>query len=269
MLLRALLLLGLALPAAAGPRLVFVKPGGPGSTEKAQQVMDDFAAALGIEGAAATYFNETEAALAFIDEQQPAFGIVSLDFFLSQRKKLKLEPLALTRPGGRTTQRWSLLVPADSTLTLDGLAGKRVAGTGLGDDRFVSAVLLGGRYDAARELKLVRSRSPLRAIRAVLRGKADALLLDQDGAESLGKLKRYAAKLKVAHTFGPLPAAPVVRIGGRGDADALVAALLKLDSQAKGKKLLETFKLAGFARMKPKSYAAVVTAYDGWKPKKK
>jgi len=252
----------------AQTQLLFVQPGGPGSTEKARPAMADFAAALALGPIKATYFNRTAEALRHIEKTKPAFGIVSLDFYLAHRKALELVPLARARPGGRSTTTYTLLVRKSDTLRLDGLVGKRITGIHLSDPRFVSAVLLRGRYDAARQLKLIPARSALRAIRAVIRNKADVVLLDQDATLSLKQLPRYASQLVAIHTTAPLPSAPVVRIAGRGAGVKLTDALLRLDKQPKGKTVLKTFKLAGFAAIKPGTYKAVREAYDKWKPAK-
>ncbi len=250
----ALLVLGLLTsPAAGDTRIVFIQPGGPGSTEKAQPVMSDFAAALGIPGARAIYFNNTDEANKYIQTHKPAFGIVSLDFYLSQRKALQLEPLAQALPGGRKTTTYSLLARKG-----DDQPRRSLTGIGLSNPRFLTRVLklkLG-------KWRLIPARSPLRAIRDVVRKKADLVLLDQDAAQALDKLPRYAALLRLIQTTAPVPSAPVVRFADRGEKTQLLPALLRLSKDPKHKKLLESFKLSGFSSVTPGTYKTVVQAYE-------
>ncbi len=133
-----------ALPALPrDPYFVIIQPGYPGSTAEAENFIQDLAGELsklgGPENLRGSYYNETKAALQAIEEKDPAFGIVSLGFFLAHEKKFQLEPVLESRP----LARFYLVVQKGEPVQLQDLAGKEVAGTPFHEMEFVRRILFG------------------------------------------------------------------------------------------------------------------------------
>lgn len=262
----ATLLLVLATTAAqAGTELLFIQPGGPGSTKKAAKVMAEFArlverAAPALAPVTATYLNDRPAIEKQLTARSPAFAMVSLDFYLHGRARWTLTPIGVALPAGKAPSRYHVLARKADARTLAELAGGRWTGQALSHRAFLAAIVLAGTQAPER---LAPNARPLRAIRDCVREKADVVVLDGPTFAALKQLPRYGDALRLVHSSAPLPPAPIVRFGS--PSVDLLPALVKLSADPAAAELLKTFQLRGFAPLpEPSPYPAVEKRHDAW-----
>ena len=118
-----LILLSLTVPASASAQaLVICNIGGPGSTAQARPVLEKFLRHVervsGMENGhmKGEYHTTLAACLDYIQREKPLFAVLDPATYLSQRKALKLRPLAAM--GRANAQRYHLLVRKGSYKSL-------------------------------------------------------------------------------------------------------------------------------------------------------
>ncbi len=241
--------------------------GGPGTPQQAQPVVDRFLRQ--VEGVAGWKSNAArgiyQATLASCDaamrQHQPNLVVVDLPAYLGQHRSWKLEPLA--HMGKADKKRYFLLVRKGSFKDLASLKGKRLVTPLAADPTFLSRVVFGGKVDAAKHFKLSKTRRPLKGIRRVARGRADATVVDE---LAYGHLKELPLKtpLEAIHRSGALPGLTLAVVKGR-TTKALIAeirrALPKLCAGA-GAQLCRTFGIAAFTKANPAVFRRLAKQYS-------
>ncbi len=268
----ALLVLCAPLEAQSQPPsldFVIVQPGYPGSTDEASGFIGELSQALaragGPRGLKGQYHNQAARAIESIQEARPRVAIVSLGFYLTQRRKLQIEPLLESRP----LERFFLAAKKGDGVKLDGLKGQSVAGTPLQELDLVSRILFGAGSAAEADVKLWKaepSAGSSKAIRDTARGKVKAVLLNEREHRVLGA---YSAgrELEVIHTTEELPTALVVALGpAEKPATAFADALRKLPEGEEGKKLVAAMGIEGFVPVDRGRLAKLQERFDGGKP---
>ncbi len=255
---------------AADPvRFLICQPGGPDLRPQQQAVIDRLyryiesqtgLAEGRIEG---VYTNDRAKCL---DElaKKPAVLFPSLPIFLEFKSKYGLEPVAQLKQQGKVEDHFYLLAAKDTSFGFGAMKGKTVTGTHLGSTRFVYDVVFDKKL-SAKELKLAPQKLGLRAIRNVVKGKADAVLLDGAQYRAL-QGTRYEKKLRLLHASGPHPTPPITVLSGRaprGFPEALGAALAAMKNDATGREVLEMFQIEGFARPGPRAFASLEARFSG------
>lgn len=181
-----LLSLLVATPAAAeSKRILLCFPGGPGSTADAQPVVDRFlgkiAGLAGWDSATGAYYNDMSACAAEMKKGAADVVIVPLDIYLKERAAWKLAPIA-TLENKETSGQYHLIAKEGATLA--SLKGKKLV-TGLKcDEAFLGKVAFAGKLSTS-DYAFERERSPLRAIKNVAKGQADAAILDDNQKRAL------------------------------------------------------------------------------------
>ena len=136
------------------------------------------------------------------------------------------------------------------------LAGKTVTGTHLGSESFLLDIVLEGKV--GRDVKTKPERFGLRAIRDVLKGKADAVLLDGTQYRALAGTQ-FEKQLKLLHTSKALPTPPVVvtRTAPPGFGVKLGQALTGMTDDPEGQEVVRIFRVEGFEVAAPKVWASL------------
>ena len=204
----------LAAPAAlAETRVLLCFPGGPGTTEQAQPVVDQFlsklAAQAGWDKASGAYYNDMARCAAEIKAGKADVAMIPLDVYLAQRGAWKLAPVAKLA-NKETAGQYHIV--AKKGATLDSIKGQQLS-TGLkASDSFLTRVALESRVDVSKDFKVKRRRSALKSVKDVAKGKAAAALLDDVAQKALDGLPM--AKDLVTVLSGPeLPGAIVAGVG--------------------------------------------------------
>ncbi|MBM4373418.1 MAG: hypothetical protein FJ098_17305, partial [Deltaproteobacteria bacterium] len=134
---------------------------------------------------------ETGSCLKVLDTWKPAYATIPLGDFLAAETRLSMIPLVLAKVAGKSTGRYRILVKKGAYGSLDALKGKILLGNLVGDAAFLSRVILKGALDAATHFVLQQMSRPLKAIRDVAKGKADAVLVDDLQYDSLKQLSVF------------------------------------------------------------------------------
>lgn len=198
---------------AGGADFVIVHPGQPGSPAEAQPVMDRLAAYLSAkigEPVKGKYFNVLEEGLAAIPAEKPGWGIVGLGFYAQYGRKFAMQPLASTRPSGRSKDVWRLTAPKAGPDDWRKLTGE-VRGMGLFEAKAAPCLLFRGVSPIPSPLPFVLegTANPLKSLRDAAKGKIAGCVLDQTQYDALASLPQ-AAELKTVHASAELPTSPVV-----------------------------------------------------------
>ena len=206
---------------------------------------------------------ETGNCLKTLETWKPAYATISLGDFLAAEIRLGLKPLVLAKAGGKITTRYRLLVKKGTFPSLDSLKGKILTGNMVGDAAFLSRVVFKGALDAAVHFVLKQKKRPLKAIRKVARGKADAVLVDALQFDSLQALAVFQ-KLEVIFTSEPIPNLGLVHVEGAAkvtDVAVFKDALISMCSDPEGSEICKTFALEGFIDAKAGALQGVRTLY--------
>ena len=265
-----ILLLSLAAPApAAGQAMVICHMGGPGTTAQAQDGVDKFLRhiekTVGLKSGSMTgqYHTTRRGCLAYVAQKKPVFGVFDLPTYLKQQKAWKISPLG--HLGKADIQRYYVLVREGTHADLASLKGKVLVST-VEDLTFVSRIILGGKLDVARDLKVKTTRRPLKGIRKVARSRADATLVDAMAHAHLKELK-LPVKLKVIHTSPGLPGLTLavlqVNQASSGKTITKITAVQSRLCAGEGKPLCKSFQIKAFNKARAKIYRKLERLYQG------
>jgi ABC-type amino acid transport substrate-binding protein len=210
----ALALLG-ARPALAGPADLAVhvtRLGGDPAT--AQPYLDKFLAWVRDNGAwpagaRAQFLPARKDLVGFLDEAKPGFAMLEPALVLELGATHELVVLARIDSKDLVSPRLHVVVRDPAFKTLADLAGKRLW-TQLADaPRYLSKVVLDAQVDAATHFALKPIAAALKGVRGVLRGEADATILDDEQLAEARKMQG-GAELRTVHTSPALPPVALV-----------------------------------------------------------
>jgi hypothetical protein len=265
------LVLGLAasLPSSAGEKdMLLCLPGFPGTSSQAQPYIDKMLRhledKLGWERGSMTgvYLPDGDEAASRLASVKPGLALVDPSIYASSHKTLDMQVIAKVVVNGSGPQTYSVITRVDGPADLASLAGKQVVGPVVHDDRYVVNVLLDKKVPRG-SLDLDVQKRPLRALRSVVRGKADAAIVGRAVVEHLGELD-FASELRVIHTSKPIPPPAVVVIGeGRKNAAKLKQVLVGICGRPDGKELCKSLTLKAVEAASDKDYKPLVKRYGG------
>ena len=208
--------------ARADETVLLCFPGGPGTTEDAQPVVDRFLKRLaeqaGWKGATGAYYNDLAACRRQFGAAPPTVAMVPLDVYLEKRTSWKLSPVA-TLQNKETAARYYLVGRAGTTVA--GLKGKKVSTALKASRRFLGRIAFGGKVNVEADFDLVATRSTPKTLKNILDGKAEAGIVTEQVYRTLAS--KPLTRDLVAIAVGPeLPGAIVSGVGkapaGLGDA---------------------------------------------------
>jgi ABC-type phosphate/phosphonate transport system substrate-binding protein len=157
---------------------------------------------------------------------------------------------------GKTEDSFYVLVKADSPIaSVKDLSGKTVSGTHLGWPNFLVDIVLDGQ---ASDVKLKAEKLGLRAVRAVLKGEAQAVLLDGSQYRALAGTQ-HEKQLKLLHTSKALPTPPVTvtKHAPAGFGAKLGKALLGMAADPEGQEVVRIFQIEGFLQPAPDVFSSL------------
>lgn len=156
------------------------------------------------------FFASKKDVLAGIEQKKPGFAFVEPQLFLELRKAAKLDVLAGVDSAELNTTKLNVVVKDPAYKSLADLKGKKLWTTLADWPRYLSHVVFGGKGPANLELKQIGAVT--KGARAVLKGDADATLLDDQQLEEMKKLEGGAA-LRSIYSSPKLPTLLVVAFG--------------------------------------------------------
>ncbi|RME46102.1 MAG: hypothetical protein D6795_15830 [Deltaproteobacteria bacterium] len=264
-------LLGTPFFAFSGPRdLIICSPSSPGTTEQAENFMKSVTTYIETtlswpEGTMrGIYYPSEKAGLAAIEREKPGFAIVSVGFFLKYGERFQMIPFLQPVYGNATVERYYVVVKDPAFKTLGDLEGKRLRSNHLVEPLFLSRVVFRGKIDVETFFEAKVSRTSFSAIKAVAKGRADAVLLNASQYDALEQLP-FASDLRAIFVSEPIPTAPVVALPNATaeDREKLAAALLGMKDDPEGRKILHTMSIDGFRPASPATYTEVIRLFQG------
>jgi len=239
---------------AAPVKILFFYPGGEGSQEAAQPLLDGFAEALkkvsgGKLEPSVTYMADKAAGLEFIKTQKPAVAVLSLDTYYQYAPTWGATMIAKTLqlPSGDGSDQYFLIgkkgavLPASGAITL---SSRRPL-----DPNFLTGKLFPQFKTLTPTIQTLRN--PIGALRAVGSGeKSDFILLDQFEWANVSRLKAaWVAGLGVVAESQKISSAPVIAFPGVLNAElstVLQQALVKIGQDASAQPTLQELRMKGF-----------------------
>ncbi len=206
----ALLSIAAAAPAVPAHSFVVLREYGVGSASRAQPYLDELLRVVAEQNhwpkASGKYFSERAAALAFVRQEKPDFGILSLPAYLALKEPLSasvIGEVAAPQAGGR-----QYFLVSKRAQTSDGCLGHRLATTFAADAKFIDRVVSGGAFKLA-DFTLVAAQRPLEPLKQVIRDEADCALIDDAQLAATGHIER-GGELRSAWRSAELPGMAVV-----------------------------------------------------------
>jgi len=248
---------------AAPPRtFVVLREHGAGTPSSAQPHLDRLLAVVGEQNhwpqVSGRYFNERPAALEFVRQQKPEFGILSLAAFVSLKASLSLTVIGEVVAPKAGGTRYSLVSKRGQAV--EKCAGRRVATTYASDPKFIDRVVSGGAFRLA-DFTVIEARRPLEPLKQVLRGEADCALIDDAQLEAARHIEQ-GAEIAPLWQSAELPGMAVVAFPR---ASGVSVASLKASLGTLCSKATDACKNVGIDRIQQSSesrYQAVVAAYS-------
>lgn len=229
----ALAALTLGLPAAtAGPRdfVIFATRMG-GDTAAAKPYVDRFARHLEMvmgwptQTSVGTFFASRKEALAALEQTKPGFAVVEPSLYFELRARRQAVVLAQVVSRDLNSPQLVVVAKDPAIKTLGDLTGKRLF-TQLADSgKYLSNVVFDAKGPAAERLQLKQVGIVQKGVRAVLRGEADATVLDPEQLAEAKKLDGGEA-LRTIYTSPQLPGLLVVAFAHLSDAKKLGTSLI-------------------------------------------
>jgi ABC-type phosphate/phosphonate transport system substrate-binding protein len=198
-----------------------------------------------------------------LDEEKPQFAITTLGTFLAYREKLDLIPLVQPVINGSSSERYRIVVRKGTFPSIAELKGKTLGGSLVEETVFLKRVVFQGKVDPETFFTLKGSRRALRALRTLVKGDLDAVMVNSQQYRALGSLP-FASELAVAFTSEEMPLVGLVANGKRTTAeqrDRFLKALEKMCEHRDGRQLCELF---GIERFVPADGQAYKKAIDLW-----
>jgi hypothetical protein len=255
---------------AAATTLVVCAPGHPGTTKEAQPTMDAFAAAVtraasGKPGEMAAVYHETlDAGRERLGQPDAGLALVTLPFYLTERKRLGLTPRLQVRldPGG--SESWSMVARKGRVRSPGDLNGWEILGAVGYSPAFVRGPVLGRWGTLPAGARIAYDAAPISSLRRAAEGEHAAVILDTTGVAALPTLQ-FAADLEVVTRSAQLPASLLCTVANHlppAAADRLVDALGQMHRGPEGAAALKTIRLQRFEPLDRKALEAARQEFD-------
>ncbi len=260
-----------AAPALAGSHdFVIQHAGAGGNSQSAAPYIDEFlryaesVLKWQANSAKGEFSLDQAAAVQYIEQTKPGFGILDPSVFLDLQKKYDLQPIASVQGDNQLSGHLSVVVKDGKLKSLTDLKGKTVVGNHLENAKFLTRIVFQDKLDAEKDLKLQPSASPLKGLKAVSRGEADATLVDD---AQLANMKQLDPGLRAIYKSPSLPPTPVVAFGknttqAERDAFAKMQFSACSDSKGGGAKVCDDLKIKKFTPPDKAAYEDAVRRYS-------
>jgi hypothetical protein len=230
--------------------------GGPDTGAEGEKIIEQFISSLTkltglkrntLQG---KYFNNIINAKAYIRQHKNSYIMGSLGFFLANRKEMKLVPLAVVKINGKDIEQYYLIANKGKFKSLADLKGTVLSGNILYEDTtFINRMIFGGKIDISQYFRLKPTGRPLSAIRKLIRGEYDAVLLNSTQYNNLRKIA-YFNKIQIIYESPQMPALGLMMIDTARDnsiRNKIVNAISRMCNQIDTREACSNFGIQGFA----------------------
>jgi hypothetical protein len=230
--------------------------GGPDTGAEGEKIIEQFIGSLtkltGLKKSTlqGKYFNNIISAKTYIRQHKNSYIMGSLGFFLANRQEMNLVPLAVVKINGKDEERYYLIAEKGKYKSLADLKGKVLAGNILYEDvTFINRMIFGDTIDVKRYFRLKPTGRPLSAIRKLVHGEYDAVLLNSTQYNNLRKLS-YFGKIQIMYESQQMPALGLMMINTARDnsiKSKIVEAVSRMCDQIDTREACSNFGIQGFA----------------------
>jgi hypothetical protein len=251
---------------ASAETLAFCHDGGPGNTAQAAPKVEQFlrhiekTVGLSAGKLSGEYHTSHADCVRYFGAKRPELAVLDLATLLRHGNAWKLKPVA--HVGEPAPTRYHVLVRKGTHSALGALDGKTVIAALPDDAAFLARIVLDGKGNPASWTTSFTSR-PLKGLRAVARGEADATIVDAETFAHLSELALPTALVSI-HESPALPGLTMVAVGENGGAPDLVALLLKsLGSlcEGDGKELCKQLKVERLQKAETARFDTLTRTY--------
>jgi ABC-type phosphate/phosphonate transport system substrate-binding protein len=245
--------------------------GGPDTGAEGEKIITQFMSSLtkltgmrndSIQG---KYFNNISDAKTYIQQNKNSYIMASIGFYLANRKPMSLSPLAVVRLDGDDKEQYFLIVKKDAYKSLKSLKGKTLAGNILYEDKkFINTMIFDNKIDIAKHFQLKPSNRPLSAVRKLISGQYDAVLLNHLQYFSLKNLD-FFNKIEVVHQSPKMPALGLMMINTKTNnaaKDKIVNAITRMCNQEDTKGVCKNFGIDGFDTLEAEILTNEINKYE-------
>ena len=186
-------------------------PGGPGSTEEAQERIDLFLTELAKgtgEALSGVYANTKSGCDKWIGEKKPRFALFAHSELATRGKALKASPLLEAIPQDKLAMRYHIVGKVGATM--DSLKGGKLLSPHWKKEAFLSRHVF---QMSLKEAFKGKRGSALRSIKKVAKGKAEAALLNEAEFQAM-KDTKFGSELVAVLSSIELPGLALVELGG-------------------------------------------------------
>lgn len=223
-------------------------PGGSGSTEEAQPLMDLLATYLSSHSSSkwiATYISTEPEGLAFISKHKPEIGIVSRLMALQHPTLIQQRLTTIPKSTGKPLDDYMIISgPVKESIDNPTLLTAEPFNRASFDAFFASTPLLA----AAKRWPIAPTATLLSSIRQSGEGSGHMILITANEWQTLQTLAAPWAKGLTIIAKTTVPASPLVEFGSVTDWDNLEPIFLNMKQDSEGQSLLTELRLSGFAR---------------------
>ena len=255
--------LALAIPAFAEPIGVLVlKEHGVGSPTLAQPYVDKFVAMAaklnGWDAAKGLYVTTRPAAEAFIQSDNPHYGIFSLAALLALRQKYDLAIIG--RVGSTLVGGQQYFVVSKEATDLAGCKGAKLASDHTDDARFVERIVARGAF-VLGDFQVVQNQRPLQSTKQLLAGEVRCALIDDAQRGELPHLEG-GGDVRVVWESATLPALTLAAFPAASeDERAKFRDSLRTVCEGEGKSACAEVGVSSLEAASPAEYADLVARY--------
>lgn len=269
-----LFLFFLSFPAVGQEKLTmaFIYPGGEGSAEEAQPILNRFFELIQKKGGPrvlGAYYPTLEEGLSAVKTDKAQAGIVSLETYLTLKKNRTVEILLSTLPAASNNQmeRYFLLTTAATAETLEPAKVLTVYASRPMHPVFFRSVLMTNiPAEFQADFQLETDPNLLGRLKKLASGEAPGgALLDNYEYVSLKKLNLdWVGNLKLVYSSPLVPSSPFVLFTPLPETEKqrLIRALMGLPDSLDGREILKLLRLKGFAKPQTGAYQAVGETFE-------
>ena len=245
--------------------------GGPDTGAEGEKIITQFMSSLtkltGMRknSLSGKYFNNISDAKTYIQKNKNSYIMASIGFYLANRKPMNLSPLAVVMLDGDDKEQYFLIVKKGSNKTLKSLKGKVLAGNILYEDKkFINTMIFDNKIDISSYFKLKPSNRPLSAVRKLISGDHDAVLLNHLQYYSLKNLDLFN-NIEVIHESPKMPALGLMMINTKANKDVqnkIVNAITRMCNQEDTKGVCKNFGIDGFVKLEAEILDNEIKKYE-------
>jgi hypothetical protein len=211
------------------------------------------------------YFNTVDAAKAYIQQHKDSYIMGSIAFYLANRKSMNLTPLAVVKIQGSAEEQYYLAVNKGRYKSIVELKGKVLSGNILYEDKkFINRMIFNDTIDISDYFKLKPTNRPLSAVKKLIRGEYDAVLLNHLQYNNLKNLADFN-KIQIIYESRKIPALGLMMINtskNNSVKNKIVSSVTKMCNQKDTNEACKNFGIDGFAPVSMETLDNEIKKYE-------